>query len=243
MILYPAIDIKDGRCVRLLRGDMARVTVYGEDPAAQARHFEAAGCAWLHVVDLDGALAGGARNPEAVRSILASVGIPVQLGGGIRDRVAVESWIEAGVRRVVLGTLAAGDPGFVREVAHAHPGRIAVALDAREGWVAAAGWVEETSLPVREAAARFEGAGVAAIVHTDIGRDGTLAGPNLEASAELAAATEIPVIVSGGVASLGDIERLHGFGVPFEGVIVGRALYEGKIDLGAALARLGGGDA
>ena len=239
MILYPAIDLKGGACVRLLRGDMSRATTYGDDPAAQARLFERAGCEWLHVVDLDGAFSGRPENAEAVRAILAAVSVPVQLGGGVRDRAALDGWLEAGVARVILGTAAVEDPGLVREAARAHPGRVAVGLDARGGRVATRGWAEATDLDALDVARRFEDAGVAALVHTDIERDGAMGGPNVEATEALARAVGVPVIASGGVSSLGDLERLRATGV-VAGAVVGRALYDGAVDLGAALALLRG---
>ena len=237
MILYPAIDLKGGACVRLLRGDMERATTYAEDPAAQARAFEAAGCEWLHVVDLDGAFAGRPENAEAVRAILAAVGVPVQLGGGIRNRAGVEGWLEAGVARVILGTVAVEDPGLVREAARAHPGRVAVGLDARGGRVATRGWAEATELEALDLARRFEDAGIAAIVHTDIERDGAMGGPNVAATEAIARAVSVPVIASGGVSSLADLARLKGTGA-IAGVIAGRALYDGAVSLGEALALL-----
>ena len=237
MILYPAIDLKGGACVRLLRGDMERATTYAEDPAAQARAFEAAGCEWLHVVDLDGAFAGRPENAEAVRAILGAVGVPVQLGGGIRDRAGVEGWLEAGVARVILGTVAVEDPDLVREAARAHPGRVAVGLDARGGRVATRGWAEATEVDALDLARRFEDAGIAAIVHTDIERDGAMGGPNVAATEAIARAVSVPVIASGGVSSLADLARLRQTGV-IAGAIVGRALYDRAVDLGEALALL-----
>ncbi|MEO1274077.1 MAG: 1-(5-phosphoribosyl)-5-[(5-phosphoribosylamino)methylideneamino]imidazole-4-carboxamide isomerase [Pseudomonadota bacterium] len=238
MILYPAIDLKDGKCVRLLRGDMDQATVFGEDPAAQARAFVDAGCAWLHVVDLDGAFAGDARNRAAVEGILGAVDVPVQLGGGIRTRAAIDGWLEAGLARVILGTLAVRDPALVKAAAAAHPGRIAVGIDARGGRVAVEGWAEATELDATDLARRFEDAGVAAIIYTDIDRDGAMAGPNVKATAALARAVSIPVIASGGVSSLDDLKALKDSGAALDGVISGRALYEGKIDLKAAVALL-----
>ena len=239
MILYPAIDLKGGACVRLLRGDMDRATTYGLDPAAQARAFADAGCEWLHVVDLDGAFAGRPENAEAVRAVLSAVRVPVQLGGGIRDRAAVEGWLEAGVARVILGTAAVEDPDLVREAARAHPGRVAVGLDARRGRVATRGWAEATELEALDLARRFEDAGVAALIHTDIERDGAMRGPNLAATEALARAVAVPVIASGGVSSLEDLRRLRDTGV-VAGAIAGRALYDGAVDLAAALALLRG---
>jgi phosphoribosylformimino-5-aminoimidazole carboxamide ribotide isomerase len=241
MILYPAIDLKDGACVRLLRGEMAAATVFGTDPGAQARAFVAAGCRWLHVVDLNGAFAGQPVNGPAVEAILAAAGeVPVQLGGGIRDRATLEAWLGRGVRRAILGTAAVRDPGFVREAARAHPGRVAVGIDARGGKVAVAGWAETTDMEAVDLARAFEDAGVAAIIYTDIERDGAMQGPNVEATAALARAVSIPVIASGGVSSLDDLAALKACGAPLDGVISGRALYEGAIDLGAALRLLEG---
>ena len=239
MILYPAIDLKGGACVRLLRGDMERATTYAEDPAAQARAFEAAGCEWLHVVDLDGAFAGRPENADAVRAILGAVGVPVQLGGGIRDRAGVEAWLEAGVARVIFGTVAVEDPALVREAARAHPDRVAVGLDARGGRVATRGWAEATELEALDLAQRFEDAGIAAIVHTDIERDGAMGGPNVAATEAIARAVSVPVIASGGVSSLSDLARLKGTGA-IAGAIAGRALYDRAVDLGEALALLRG---
>jgi phosphoribosylformimino-5-aminoimidazole carboxamide ribotide isomerase len=235
MILYPAIDLKDGQCVRLLRGDMATATVFGADPAAQARAFAAAGCRWLHLVDLNGAFAGRPVNGAAVEAILAAVTIPVQLGGGIRDRATLEAWLERGVARVILGTAALRDPGLVRAAARAHPGRVAVGIDARAGRVAVEGWAETSEVTALELARRFEDAGVAALVYTDIDRDGALEGPNVAATAALARAVAIPVIASGGIASLDDLRALKASGAPLDGAISGRALYEGRIDLAEAV--------
>jgi phosphoribosylformimino-5-aminoimidazole carboxamide ribotide isomerase len=238
MFLYPAIDLKDGKCVRLLRGDMTIATVFGEDPAAQARAFEAAGCRWLHIVDLNGAFEGRPVNGAAVEAILEAVSIPVQLGGGIRDMSTIESWFEKGIDRVILGTAAVRSPDLVREAARAHSGRIAVGIDARGGHVAVEGWALTTDVTAIELAAMFEDAGVAAIVYTDIDRDGALTGVNVAATATLAASVSIPVIASGGVSSLDDLAALKASGAPLDGVICGRALYEGRIDLAAALALL-----
>ena len=242
MILYPAIDLKGGRCVRLLRGDLESATVYGDDPVRQARVFETAGCSWIHVVDLEGAVSGERRNDTAVESVIAATHVSIQVGGGIRDRQAVERWLELGARRVVLGTAAIRDPNLVIEAARTHPGRIAVALDTKAGRVALEGWTEVSDLTAEEAGRRFEGAGVAAVVHTDISRDGALAGPNLAASEALAVAIGIPVIVSGGVASLQDLERVRGSD-SVAGVIVGRALYDGRVKIREALALFGAEDA
>lgn len=238
MILYPAIDLKDGHCVRLVRGDMASATVFGTDPAAQARAFVAAGCQWLHIVDLNGAFAGRPVNGEAVEAILAAVPVPVQLGGGIRDRAAIDAWLAAGVARVILGTVALRDPDLVRAAARAHPGRVAVGIDARDGRVAVEGWAETSDITATDLARRFEDAGVAAIIYTDIDRDGAMQGPNVAATAALANAVSIPVIASGGIASLDDLRALKDSGAPLNGAISGRALYEGRIDLREAVALL-----
>ena len=238
MILYPAIDLKDGQCVRLLRGDMAQATVFGADPAAQALAFAAAGCRWLHLVDLNGAFAGAPVNGAAVEAILAAVEVPVQLGGGIRDRATIDRWLERGVTRVILGTAAVRDPGLVREAAAAAPGRVAVGIDARDGRVAVEGWAETTDMTATDLARRFEDAGVAAIIYTDIDCDGAMQGPNVAATAALARAVSIPVIASGGVSSLDDLRALKASGAPLDGAISGRALYEGRIDLAEAVRLL-----
>ncbi|HXF53531.1 MAG TPA: 1-(5-phosphoribosyl)-5-[(5-phosphoribosylamino)methylideneamino]imidazole-4-carboxamide isomerase [Hyphomicrobiaceae bacterium] len=237
MILFPAIDLKDGRCVRLKRGEMAEATVFNDDPAAQARAFAEQGFQWLHVVDLNGAFAGRPVNAAAVEAILGAVTIPVQLGGGIRDMATVEDWLARGVRRVILGTAALKNPPLVREACARFPGRIVVGIDARDGRVAVEGWAETSELTAAALAARFEDAGVAAIVFTDIGRDGVLQGLNLAATVALARATAIPVIASGGLASLEDVKALlrpeHAM---LEGAIAGRALYDGRLDARKALA-------
>jgi phosphoribosylformimino-5-aminoimidazole carboxamide ribotide isomerase len=238
MILYPAIDLKGGQCVRLLRGDMDAATVFGDDPAAQARSFAAAGCAWLHLVDLDGAFAGKPMNAAAVEAILAAVAVPVQLGGGIRDRATIEAWLARGVRRVILGTAALREPELVRAAARAHPGRIAVGIDARDGRVAVEGWAEVSETTATDLARRFVDAGVAAIIYTDIDRDGAMGGPNVEATAALARTVSIPVIASGGVSSMDDLRALKACGAKLDGVISGRALYDVRIDAAAAVAIL-----
>ncbi len=237
MIVYPAIDLKQGQVVRLAEGDMARATVYGDDPSAQARAFAAAGATHLHVVDLDGSFAGRAQNRDAVEAIVAAFPGRVQLGGGIREAGAVEGWLKLGIARVVMGTAALKDPAFVRDMAAAHPGAIVVAVDARDGMVATEGWAAVSDVPVLDLAKRFEDAGVAALLFTDIGRDGLLKGCNVEATVALARGCTLPVIASGGVAGIEDIEALiahEGDGI--EGVITGRALYDGRLDLTEALA-------
>ncbi|RVV99342.1 1-(5-phosphoribosyl)-5-[(5-phosphoribosylamino)methylideneamino]imidazole-4-carboxamide isomerase [Mesobaculum littorinae] len=239
MILYPAIDLKDGHCVRLLRGDMGSATVFGEDPAAQARSFAEAGCDWLHLVDLNGAFEGRPVNAAAVEAILAAVEVPVQLGGGLRDMATIEAWLDRGVARVILGTVAVEDPDLVRAAARAFPGRVAVGLDARSGKVATRGWAEETDVDATDLAQSFEDAGVAAIIYTDIDRDGAMAGPNVLATEALARAVSIPVIASGGVSSMDDLTALRDTGV-IAGAISGRALYDGALDLRAALDALAG---
>ena len=238
MILYPAIDLKDGNCVRLLRGEMEAATVFGADPAAQARAFVDAGCRWLHLVDLNGAFAGHPVNAGAVEAILAAVDVPVQLGGGIRNRATLEGWLEKGIARVILGTAAVRDPEFVRDAARAFPGRVAVGIDARAGRVAVEGWAQATDLEATDLARRFEDAGVAALIYTDIDRDGAMEGPNVSATAALAHAVSIPVIASGGVSSIEDLRALKACGAPLDGAISGRALYEGRIDLREAVRLL-----
>ncbi|MCK8484578.1 1-(5-phosphoribosyl)-5-[(5-phosphoribosylamino)methylideneamino]imidazole-4-carboxamide isomerase [Aliiroseovarius sp. S2029] len=238
MILYPAIDLKDGQCVRLLRGEMEAATVFNDDPAAQARAFQDAGCEWIHLVDLNGAFAGEPVNGAAVEAILAAIDVPAQLGGGIRDMATIEGWIEKGLSRVILGTVAVENPDLVREAARAFPGKVAVGIDARNGRVATKGWAVETDVMVTDLAKSFEDAGVSAIIYTDINRDGAMQGPNVEATAALARAVSIPVIASGGVSSLDDLIALRDCGASLNGAISGRALYDGAIDLKAALAAL-----
>ena len=242
MILFPAIDLKEGRCVRLKQGDMAQATIFNDDPAAQGAAFEAQGFQWLHVVDLDGAFAGKPMNAAAVEAILQRVAFPVQLGGGIRDMKTVAGWLEKGIARVIIGTAAVRDPGFVREAAKAFPGQVAVGIDARDGFVAVEGWAETSSLAAADLGRRFEDAGVAAIIYTDIARDGMLQGINWEGTIALAQAVSIPVIASGGLASMADIELLCAPDAAIlEGAITGRALYDGRIDPAAALKRLAAG--
>ncbi len=239
MILYPAIDLKEGRCVRLVQGDMARATIFNEDPAAQAVAFEAQGFSHLHVVDLDGAFAGKPMNAHAVEGILARVRMPVQLGGGIRDMATVEGWLTKGIARVIIGTAAVRDPAFVRAAAKAFPGRVAVGLDARDGLVAVEGWAEVSTVTAVDIARQFEDAGVAAIIYTNIARDGMLKGVDWEGTLALAQAVSIPVVASGGLASIEDIRTL--VSPPYsglEGAIAGRALYDRRLDPDEALALL-----
>ena len=238
MILFPAIDLKDGFCVRLQQGDMARATVFNNDPAAQARIFAQQGFEYLHIVDLNGAFAGKPVNANAVDSILASLGdFPLQLGGGIRDRATIESWLAKGIKRVIIGTAAVRNPGLVKEAARAHPGRVAVGLDARDGKVAVEGWAETSTLSALDIAQRFEDAGVAAIIYTDVARDGMLKGLNLDATIALADKISIPVIASGGLASIADVRALlEPRAKKLEGAIAGRALYDGRLDAAEALA-------
>ncbi len=241
MIFFPAIDLKQGRCVRLRQGDMDTATVFNEDPSDQACAFENAGCRWLHVVDLDGAFAGRPVNGVVVDSILDMVDIPLQLGGGIRTLATAANWLDRGVRRVILGTAALRDPDLVRSACEAYPGRITVAIDARGGRVAVQGWSEQSDVPVLDLARRFEDVGVAAIIFTDIGRDGVLGGPNTEATIELARAVSIPVILSGGISSLADLAAIKAAGEDIlAGVVCGRAIYDGRIDVARAVALLEG---
>lgn len=237
MILFPAIDLKDGQTVRLVHGDMDRSTVFNDDPAAQAREFVDAGCQWLHLVDLNGAFAGEPVNAAPVEAILKACPVPAQLGGGIRDMKTIEGWIDKGLARVILGTVAVENPDLVREAAKAFPGQVAVGLDARNGRVATRGWAEETDIDVTDLAKSFEDAGITAIIYTDIMRDGAMQGPNVAATAALAQAVSIPVIASGGVSSMEDLLALKATGV-ISGAISGRALYDGAIDLQEALAAL-----
>jgi phosphoribosylformimino-5-aminoimidazole carboxamide ribotide isomerase len=236
VIIFPAIDLKGGACVRLVRGEMASATVFNDDPAAQARAFAEAGFTWLHVVDLDGAFAGRSVNGEAVRAIRRAIGLKIQLGGGIRDRAAIDYWLDLGIARVVLGTIALRDPALVRRAAADYPGRIVVGIDARAGRVAVEGWAETSEMTAVDLARRFADAGVAAIVYTDIARDGALIGVDAAATADFARQAGVPVIASGGVASLADVEALaaqHQEGIA--GIIIGRALYDGRVDPQSAL--------
>jgi phosphoribosylformimino-5-aminoimidazole carboxamide ribotide isomerase len=245
MILFPAIDLKEGQCVRLKQGDMGQVTLFNADPADQAGKFTAEGAEWLHLVDLDGAFAGKPVNAAAVEAILKAIKVPVQLGGGIRDLARIEDWLLKGVSRVILGTIALKKPELVKGAARVFPHRVAVGIDAKRGRVAVEGWAETTDVPVLDLARRFEDAGVTAIIYTDIDRDGLLQGVNAEATAELAAKLSIPVIASGGVAGPEDIDRLKAVlprsrqgGGGIAGVIAGRALYDGRLDLRSAIAQL-----
>lgn len=239
MIFFPAIDLKAGQCVRLVHGDMEQATVFNDNPAAQAQAFAGAGCTWLHMVDLDGAFAGKPENADAVTAVLAAVDIKVQLGGGIRDMKTIEGWLTRGLERVILGTVAVRDPDLVIAACKAFPGRVALGIDARDGFVAVQGWAESTELKTEELAKRFEDAGAAALIFTDIGRDGAMQGPNLDATLSLAEAVDIPVILSGGVSSMDDLKAvLAADKGKLEGVISGRAVYDGRIDPGQAVALL-----
>ncbi len=239
LTLYPAIDLKDGACVRLRRGEMADATVYSDNPGAQARAWQDGGCRYIHVVDLNGAFAGKPVNAAAVRDIIANVKVPVQLGGGIRDLAGIAAWLEAGISRVILGSAAAKNPGLVIEACREFPGRIAVGIDARDGFVATEGWAEISTIPATDLALRFEDAGVSAIIFTDIGRDGMLGGVNIEATVALAERISTKVIASGGIGSLDDLRALKlAAGGRLDGVIVGRALYDGRVTLPEALALL-----
>lgn len=240
MILYPAIDLKDGQAVRLVHGDMDRATVFNDDPAAQALSFVEAGCDWLHLVDLNGAFAGTPVNAAPVEAILKACKVPAQLGGGIRDMATIEMWLSKGLQRVILGTVAVENPDLVREAARAFPGHVAVGIDARDGKVATKGWATETQVVATDLARSFEDAGVAAIIYTDINRDGAMGGPNIPATEALARAVSIPVIASGGVSSLADLMALKAKGV-IAGAISGRALYDGAINLTEALSALKNG--
>ncbi|MBT3915292.1 MAG: 1-(5-phosphoribosyl)-5-[(5-phosphoribosylamino)methylideneamino]imidazole-4-carboxamide isomerase [Rhodospirillaceae bacterium] len=243
MIFFPAIDLKDGQCVRLLRGEMDQATVFGDDPAAQALLFQEAGCTWLHVVDLNGAFAGEPVNGAAVDGILEATTMKVELGGGIRDLATIETWLKKGIARVILGTVALKNPELVKQACLEFPGRIAVGIDAKGGFVAVEGWAELSEITALELARKFEDAGVAAIIYTDIDRDGLMTGPNTEATIELAKSISIPVIASGGVSSMADLQSLKDAGSDLlEGAISGRAVYDGAIDPAQAVALLQGGD-
>ncbi len=238
MIFFPAIDLKAGQCVRLVHGDMDQATVFNDDPAAQAKAFADAGCTWLHMVDLDGAFAGKPENADAVSAVLDAVDIKVQLGGGIRDMKTIEGWLDRGLERVILGTVAVRDPDLVIEACKAFPGHVALGIDARGGYVAVQGWAEATELKTEELAKRFEDAGASALIFTDIGRDGAMQGPNLDATLALADAVDIPVILSGGVSSMADLEAVCERGGKLAGVISGRAVYDGRIDPAEAVQLL-----
>ncbi len=239
MIFFPAIDLKQGQCVRLVHGDMNQATVFNDSPAAQAKIFADAGCTWLHMVDLDGAFAGKPENADAVTAVLDAVDIDVQLGGGIRDMQTIENWLARGLKRVILGTAAVRDPNLVRQACKAFPGQVAIGIDAKDGFVAVQGWAEATTIEVIELAKQFQDAGAAALIHTDIGRDGAMQGPNLDATLALADAVDMPVILSGGVSSMQDLEVALAQGAgKLEGVISGRAVYDGRIDPTEAVALL-----
>ena len=235
MILFPAIDLKGGKCVRLLKGDFDTATVYNDNPAAQARLFESAGCEWVHIVDLDGAASGQMLNAGSIQSIVEATSVELQLGGGIRSRSAIEFWLGRGVRRVILGTAAIENESMVASAAREFPGRVAVGIDARNGIASSRGWLTETGIAAKDIALRFEDCGVAAIIYTDIDRDGTMLGVNVEATAEIARSVSIPVIASGGISSLANLKSLANCGETIHGAIVGRAIYDGSIDLSEAL--------
>jgi phosphoribosylformimino-5-aminoimidazole carboxamide ribotide isomerase len=239
MQFYPAIDLKDGQCVRLYKGEMSQATVFNDSPAQQAKQFEDVGCKWLHIVDLNGAFAGEPVNGDAVRAILQETNLSTQLGGGIRSLATIEYWLSQGISRVILGTVAVKNPDLVREAAKKFPGQVAVGIDARDGKVAVEGWAEETEMMVTDLAGSFEDAGICAIIYTDINRDGAMQGVNVEATADLANAVNIPVIASGGVSSLDDLRALKTCGAPIEGVISGRAIYDGSLSIEKAITVLG----
>ncbi|MCG8512271.1 MAG: 1-(5-phosphoribosyl)-5-[(5-phosphoribosylamino)methylideneamino]imidazole-4-carboxamide isomerase [Rhodospirillales bacterium] len=241
MKFLPAIDLKDGQCVRLVQGDMNQTTVFNQDPASQARAFKDAGCSWLHVVDLNGAFEGRPVNAEAVRSVLAATDMKVELGGGIRTMETIAVWIEAGVTRVILGTVALRDPDLVRRACREFPGRIAVGIDARDGFVAVEGWAEVSEMIALDLARAFEDAGVSAIIYTDIARDGAMQGPNIEATFALADAVSVPIVLSGGVSTMADLQAVKAVDRGrLDGVISGRAVYDGRVDPAAAIALLEG---
>ena len=242
MIFYPAIDLKDGKCVRLLHGKLREVTVFNEDPSAQAKSFEKLGSQWIHIVDLNGAFSGYPVNADAVTKILKSISIPIELGGGIRDRETAEMWLDRGVARIILGTSAVRDPEFVREACRAYPGQVAIGIDAREGKAAIEGWIETAQIRAIDLAREFENAGAAAIIYTDIARDGAMKGPNIESTIVIAEAVKIPVILSGGISSMDDLHRIKKIAGPIlDGVISGRAIYDGRIDVTAAVELLARG--
>ncbi|MEO0343153.1 MAG: 1-(5-phosphoribosyl)-5-[(5-phosphoribosylamino)methylideneamino]imidazole-4-carboxamide isomerase [Pseudomonadota bacterium] len=238
MILYPAIDLKDGQCVRLYKGEMDQATVFSDDPAAQAELFQSDGADWVHLVDLNGAFAGAPINAGAVEAILNRISVPAQLGGGIRDMATIETWLEKGLSRVILGTVAVKKPNLVRQAAKAFPGHIAIGIDARSGMVATEGWAETSNMVAKDLARKFEDAGVSAIIYTDIDRDGAMQGPNIPATAALSDAVDIPVIASGGVSSLADLEALRVAGPKLNGAITGRALYDNAFTIAQAKAAL-----
>ncbi len=241
MIFFPAIDLKDGHCVRLLRGEMDAATVFNDNPAGQALTFESAGCKWLHLVDLNGAFEGRPVNGSAVDAILRSISIPVELGGGIRDRETIAMWLEKGIARVILGTAAVRDPSLVRDVCRAYPNQVAIGIDAKDGFVAVEGWAETAEISALDLARQFEDAGAAAVIYTDIDRDGAMQGPNIDATLDLADSVSIPVILSGGVSSIDDLATIKtAAGDRLEGVISGRAVYDGHIDVAEATALLAG---
>jgi len=241
MIFFPAIDLKDGHCVRLLRGEMDAATVFNDNPAGQALTFESAGCKWLHLVDLNGAFEGRPVNGSAVDAILQSISIPVELGGGIRDRKTIAMWLEKGIARVILGTAAVRDPSLVRDVCRAYPNQVALGIDAKDGFVAVEGWAETAAITALDLARQFEDAGAAAVIYTDIARDGAMQGPNIDATLDLADSVSIPVILSGGVSSIDDLATIKmAAGDRLEGVISGRAVYDGQIDVAEATALLAG---
>ena len=241
MIFFPAIDLKDGHCVRLLRGEMDAATVFNDNPAGQALTFESAGCKWLHLVDLNGAFEGRPVNGSAVDAILQSISIPVELGGGIRDRKTIAMWLEKGIARVILGTAAVRDPSLVRDVCRAYPTQVALGIDAKDGFVAVEGWAETAAITALDLARQFEDAGAAAVIYTDIARDGAMQGPNIDATLDLADSVSIPVILSGGVSSIDDLATIKtAAGDRLEGVISGRAVYDGHIDVAEATALLAG---
>jgi len=241
MIFFPAIDLKDGHCVRLLRGEMDAATVFNDNPAGQALTFESAGCKWLHLVDLNGAFEGRPVNGSAVDAILQSISIPVELGGGIRDRKTIAMWLEKGIARVILGTAAVRDPSLVRDVCRAYPNQVALGIDAKDGFVAVEGWAETAAITALDLARQFEDAGAAAVIYTDIARDGAMQGPNIDATLDLADSVSIPVILSGGVSSIDDLATIKtAAGDRLEGVISGRAVYDGHIDVAEATALLAG---